>query len=201
MNRFAFPVLMLGLSFVSLFCGAAEPRSKSSADDAVQLQAAQEERIKVLAQLVEELTAQYRQGAVDFAQVFSAENKLFDAQLDSADEPPKRVALLTTQLDKANDFLKIAEARRDSGMKFLETDVLRAKSHYFGIKIKLLRERSRMKPPTIPPVLTGRRRRRRGPPCRHRLAMAGGRYNRGVRPRDRGNGSDPDAALRMDIFV
>ena len=116
MNRFVLPLLTLGLSLAPVLCWAGEPPSKEIDHDAAQLKAAQNERIKVLTQLVEVLTEQYRVGTADFPQLFSAENELCNAQLDSTDEPAKRVALLTKQLDKANDFVKIRKPgrKRDS---------------------------------------------------------------------------------------
>ena len=142
MNRIVFLLLIVGVSLASVLCWAAEPPPKDSDNDAVQLKTAQNDRIEVLTQLVKELTAQYRVGTVDFAQVSSAEIELCDAMLDSTDEPAKRVALLTKQLDKANDAAKIAQARHDAGT-VTHSDVLRAKSLCLDIKIRLLRERSR----------------------------------------------------------
>jgi hypothetical protein len=126
---------------------AAEPQAKSSGNDAAQLKAAQEERINLLTQVVEILTAQYQAGTVDLAQVSSAENELCNALLDSTDEPEKRVALLTKQLDKANKLVQITEGQRKVGIVG-EADLFRAKSQCLGVKIKLLRERNLKRPPT-----------------------------------------------------
>ena len=106
---------LLILLAIAAPAAAAEPQPKASEDDAAQLKAALDERVKVLTELVDELTAQYRVGTVDVAQVFSAENDLCNALLDSSDEPAKRVALLTKQLDKANNLVK-ANAQRKVGM-------------------------------------------------------------------------------------
>jgi len=136
---------------IAVPAAAAEPQPNKASDDIpAQIKAAQDERIAVLTRLVEVLTGQYKTGTVDAAQVFSAENELCNAMLDSSDEPEKRVALLTKHLDKANDFLKSTQARVDSGTASV-ADAFRAKSLYLDIKIKLLRERSRKRPPaTIP---------------------------------------------------
>jgi hypothetical protein len=164
MNRITFPMLMLGLSLAPIVgcetkpsanqspASAAEPQSKASHNDAAQLKAAQDERIKVLTQIVETVAEQQKTGTVDVVdQLFSAESELCDALLDSTNEPEKRVALLTKQLDKANDFVKVLQARGEAG-KVLLQDVLRAKSQYLGVKIKLLRERSKKRPPTPNPT-------------------------------------------------
>jgi len=76
-----------------------------------QLKAAQDERVKLLSQIVEILTAQSKVGSADIAQVAAAENELCNALLDSTDEPEQRIALLTKQLDKANDFVKLMHFR------------------------------------------------------------------------------------------
>ncbi|MGO9109803.1 MAG: hypothetical protein ACLP9L_11275 [Thermoguttaceae bacterium] len=138
---------LLILLAIMVPAAAAEPQPKASDNDAAQLKALQDERVKVLTQLVEVLVSQYKLGIVDLAQVASTEDELCNALLDSTDEPEKRVALLTKQLEKANDVLRITQGRRQAGAAGV-ADVYRAKSLYLDIKIKLLRERSRKKPPT-----------------------------------------------------
>lgn len=154
MKRFATAIAIIGLlSFLKITvpAAAAEPQPKASDDDAAQLKAAQDERVKVLTQLVEELTAQYRVGTADVAQVSSAERDLSNALVDSTDEPAKRVALLTKQLDKANDLLKITQSRFESGT-VTHADVSRVKALCLDIKIKLLRERNGKRPLTPIPA-------------------------------------------------
>ncbi len=124
---------------------AAERQSKASNDDAAQLKAALDERIKVLTHLVDVVTSQYQAGVVDSTQLFSAANALCRAQLDATDDPEKRIALLTKQVNKASDILKLVQARHDAGT-VTDADVLRAKSLCLGLKIKLLRERKRKSP-------------------------------------------------------
>ncbi len=149
MIRRIFLLCVVGL-LVSLatVVAAAEPPSKASNDVAAELKAAQAEQVKTLTQLVEVLTAQYKTGTVDFAQFASAEAELCNAQLDATDGLEKRIALLTRQLDRASDVLKLAEARLAAGT-VAEADVFRAKSQYLDIRIKLLREKNK-KSPTNP---------------------------------------------------
>jgi len=109
---------------------------------AAELKALQDERIKLLTQTVEVLTGQYNVGAADIAQVATAESELCNALLDSTDEPEKRIALLTKQLDRANGFVKVTQIRYQSGT-VSNADVYRAKSQCLDVKIKLLRERSK----------------------------------------------------------
>ena len=132
-------MLMLGLLLAPVLCRAAERRPKPDDDNAAQLKAAKEERVELLAGVVEILTSNYKSGSVDILQVFSAENELCAAQLDSTAEPEKRIALLTKQLDTANDFLKVVQARFDAG-NVTELDLLQAKTQRLGFKIKLLQE-------------------------------------------------------------
>ena len=139
MNRIAFAALMLGLSLAPVLCWAEEPQTRASNNDAAQLKAAEDERIEVLTRLVEVLTSRYAAGTADFPEVFSAESQLWNAQLDSTDEPQKRLALLAKQFDRASEILKLAQARFAAGT-VTETNVLRAKSLCLDVKIKLLRE-------------------------------------------------------------
>jgi len=123
---------------------AAQPAAKASGDDAGQIKAVQEERIKVLAQLVDVLSSQYRMGLAGAAEMFSAERELCNAMLESTDDPEKRVALLTKQAEKAGELLKIMQGLVKSGTA-TQADILRAKSLYLDIRLKLLREQSRKK--------------------------------------------------------
>lgn len=123
---------------------AAEPQLDANDNEAVQLKALQEERVAVLTALVSVVVMQYQGGQCDFNAVSSAHNELVAAQLDSTDDPEKRIALLTQQIEVAGGALNLAEERFSSGMT-TKADVHRAKSLLLGIRIKLLRERSKLK--------------------------------------------------------
>lgn len=151
MNRIA--ILMLGLSLAPVLCWAADPPPKASDDDAAaQLKAVQDERVKVLSEIVAGLKARKqidpRFEFEDYlSQAIFAEKELCNALLDSTDEPEKRTALLTKQLDSASDLLKLSEQVRAGGGATL-TDVNQAKSLYLAVKVKLLREHTGRRPPT-----------------------------------------------------
>ena len=90
---------------------------------------------------MEIVTSQHKVAAVDYSQVASAESDLCNALLDSTDESEKRIALLTKQLEKANDFVTVMQGRFDAG-SVSEIDLSRAKVLCLDVKIKLLRESS-----------------------------------------------------------
>jgi hypothetical protein len=146
MARFSRPLLPAGFLVCSSLLAhtlAAEPQPKAG-DDAAELKAAQQERIKVLDQAVQILTSQYQVGTAEFGQLRAAETEYYAAQLDSTDDPKERIVLLTKQLDRAGELQKVIEARFNAGTVG-QTDFLRAKSFYLESKIKLLRERGRTK--------------------------------------------------------
>ena len=152
MTRFITTIAMAGLLILlATTVYAAEPRHESNAGDAAELKALQAERVEVLTRLVDVLTSQYKVGTADVAQVFSAENDLCNALLDSTDEPAKRIALLTKQLDRTNEFLKITQGRVDAGTAG-PADVYRAQSTCLAVKIKLVRERGRKMPAAASPA-------------------------------------------------
>ena len=145
MNRITFPMLMLGLSLTTVLCGAAEPQqprfdgrvasaitsTPSSGDDAAQLKAAQDERVKVLTQLVEAGNEELKLGVARIDQVVAAENELSNAVLTSTDKPDTKIALLTKQLERATKLFKGTQALHDVGAKGgTESDLLWAKSLY-----------------------------------------------------------------------
>ena len=131
---------------------ATGPSPTSGTD--TQLKTAQDERVKLLTQVVEILTSQYKVATVDYSQVASAESDLCNAQLDSTDEPEKRIALLTKQLERANDCVKLMQGRFDAG-SVTDLDLSRAKVLCLDVKIKLLREGGSKRPST--PTATAKR--------------------------------------------
>ena len=138
---------LIFLTIVVSASSAVEPQPvKTSDNGATQLKALQDEQVKVLTQLVQGLAAQFKSGSIHVAEVCAAENELCNALYDATDEPEQRIAVLAKQAERASDLLKLTQGRFDAGT-LIYTDVCRAKSLYLGIKIKLLRERSRKSPP------------------------------------------------------
>jgi hypothetical protein len=133
---------------------AGEPQGKADDAHAAQLEALQAERIEALNKVVTLTIAGYEQGTSDIDAVLSAQNQLIEAELESADEPAKRVALLTRQLGMVDRLLKVAEAKRAAGTG-TEVAVYQGKSLQLKVKIKLLRERNRCKPSTPQSSLHG----------------------------------------------
>ena len=125
----------------------AKPQPKPKDDDAAQLTTLQDERVEVLTQLVKVTMEYCRQGKCGIEDGISAQNQLVAAQLDSTDEPAKRVALLTQQVELASTLLKMAEQRHEAGIITI-VDVYRARSCLLDVKIRLLRERTKQGPQT-----------------------------------------------------
>ena len=151
MNRITFPILTLAFSLAPVLCWAAEPKPKASDNDAAQLKALQDEQVSDLTRLVDALAVRNKGGSFDVAGLCSAENDLCNALFDSTDDPDKRIAVLAKQLETANDLLKLTQVRFNEGL-VTYVDLGRAKSLYLGLKIKLLRERGRKRPPMPAPT-------------------------------------------------
>jgi len=116
---------------------------------AAPLKAAQRERVRVLSELVRAVNEEFKVGASKLAQVAAAENELSNAVLTSTDDPERRIALLTKQLDRASNLVKEIQALHDAGAEGgTQCDLLGAKSLYLGIKVKLLQENSNAIPTT-----------------------------------------------------
>lgn len=127
----------------------AEPQPKPEDDAAAQLKSLQDERVEVLTQLVKVTMEHCRQGTCGIEDVVSGQNQLVAAQLDSTDEPERRIALLTQQVELASTLLKMAEQRHEAGLMTI-ADLYRAKSCLLDAKIRLLRERTKQRAQTPP---------------------------------------------------
>jgi hypothetical protein len=136
---------LLAFSGFFAFVDAAQ-QSGVADDEAAQITALQKERVEILQQVVKIYLHQLKTGAEPLESVAAAQNELIDAQLDATDKPEERVALLTEQLKIAENVSDYYDSRFKSGFKISAADVLRAKSHYLTVKIKLLRESSKLKP-------------------------------------------------------
>lgn len=135
-------VLVLPLVMVRLASGQEGDLLKN---DSAELKALEKERIATLTRLVDLVVARYRRGGVDFHEVAQARHELLNAKLDSAGSSEERIALLEEQLKWAKETLNVAEVRFDAG-RVTEPDVCRAKAFCLDVKIKLMRERGKLKP-------------------------------------------------------
>jgi hypothetical protein len=153
LTRFTTATGLVGFAILLAVVGrfaAGEPQQKPN-DEATELKALQNERIEVLTQLVVSAHGMYAAGIGRFGEVLAAHNLLIAAQLDSTDDPEKRVALLTQQLKVVSALVEENQERVAAGMA-MPMDVYQAKSLYLDVKIKLLRERSSHKPSTPGPL-------------------------------------------------
>jgi outer membrane protein TolC len=147
MDRLTMAILFGGMLVLPLAMvrPASGRESQLIKNDAAELKELQKERIAALTLLVKIVTNQYRTGTADFHQVAQAQHELLDAKLDSAGSAEERIALLEEQLKLANEAMKVAEGRFNAG-RVSQCDVLRAKAFCLEVKIKLVRERGKLKP-------------------------------------------------------
>jgi hypothetical protein len=144
-----YPVTMI-VACLLLFSGicvlvATAQQQGTKDDEAAQIMALQKERIAALKELVEVCVAQYKMGTLAFDSVAAAQDELLCAQLDSTDKPEERVAILEKQLKLTKGVLDFIDVRLKAAFKVTTVDLLRAKSHYLEVQIKLLQERSKLK--------------------------------------------------------
>jgi hypothetical protein len=113
------------------------------------IKALQEERIKTLRQRKEILEEMNRARGYDLAEVLRASNDLLKAELDAAESPTRRIAILGEIVKNMTLLEKIAEARQKAGTPGGEPAVyLEAKANRLKAEIAL--ERERMKAKTQP---------------------------------------------------
>jgi hypothetical protein len=114
--------------------------------DAAELKELQKERIETLTGLVDLVLRQLQSGRTDFTHVVRAQMDLVDAKLDSAENPRERMVLLEEQLKMAQSILDDVKRRADIGSPTTTgAEVLQAKALCLDIKIKLVRERVKLK--------------------------------------------------------
>jgi hypothetical protein len=140
----AVTVCCLSLFVGGAVLGATEQQQGATDTEAAQISALQKERIATLQQLVTICVAQYQSGMLPFDSVAAAQEELLAAQLESTDKPEERVALLKEHLNIVESLCNSAD-KMFKGGRVSRPDVLRAKSRYLDVKIKLLRESSRLK--------------------------------------------------------
>ncbi len=125
---------LLVLSAIAMPVGAAEQ------DLSAQIKALQNERVETLAKLAAYCKAEFALGAMRCQEVIDAETDLIRAELDAADKPDERIALLTAHVYIQTQFLKTVEYRRQTETLGL-ANVYRARSMLLNTKVRLLQER------------------------------------------------------------
>ena len=124
-----------------LFFSATErPIVAAEPDLAAQIKSLQKERVETLVKLADYCKAEFALGAMRCEAVIDAENDLIRAELEAADEPETRIALLTAHVKSQTEFLKTVEYRRQTETLGL-ANVYRARTMLLNTKILLLQER------------------------------------------------------------
>ncbi len=113
-------------------------------DLAVQIKALQNERVETLTKLVAYCRTEFAVGMRRCEAVIAAETDLVNAQMDAANKPEERIAMLTERVKSQTEFLKIVEGKRQMEAVGL-ANVYRARSLLLNTEIMLLRERSSQK--------------------------------------------------------
>ena len=147
MQRFTLTIMFSGLLSILLLATAslaAESSRDPVQDDAAEIRALQQERIAALTGVVQILLEHYRHGNVDFRTLALAQTDLLAAQFDATDDAKERIALLERQLKVASEALESAVRKVEAG-RANEVESLQAKAQVLDIKIKLLRERGKLK--------------------------------------------------------
>jgi outer membrane protein TolC len=124
----------------------AQQDSDPTTDLAAELTKLQTQRVATLKQLAELQFAMYRSGECFVHEVLTAQHDLFEAQLEMAETPAQRIALLESQVKMAKQTLDAAENLCAVG-QVSRCDPLRAKAALLGVEIKLLQELARAEPP------------------------------------------------------
>ena len=83
----------------------------------------------------------YAEGSCDFTSVFKFQLELLDAKLDTAASQQEEIAVLSSQLEFANQIHEMARQRYENGGAS-QLDVIQAKSVALRIEIELLQLKS-----------------------------------------------------------
>jgi hypothetical protein len=140
---------LLGLSAIAALVAAAQ-QEKPADNQAQQIKVLQKERIEALQTLVSICRDRYLKGGLggeaSFERFVAASEELLNAQLETAEKPKDRIALLKKHLQLAEEVLRRNEKRVAMAMGQSE-DLYRSKARYLEIKIKLLRESAQQPQP------------------------------------------------------
>jgi hypothetical protein len=115
--------------------------------EAAEIRKLQQERVLTLTQLVKLLTAQHEAAKVDITKLADAQIELLKAQLELAETPKARIELLEAQLKIQQKVVVVWEERLRAGNPESPAEVWRAKLPCIDVKIRLIRERAKLKSP------------------------------------------------------
>jgi hypothetical protein len=103
--------------------------------DEAEIKKQQKELVKVLTRLVENCEERYKTGTLPLETLLKAQAALLDAQMDAAEKPEERVALLEEHGKNETKLFKVADSRRKAA-------AYSARSHFLNTKIRMLQESS-----------------------------------------------------------
>ena len=132
-------MLMAGLLLLSLVLGQTEP-AEDTMDVSSKIRDLQAERVKLLERGMELVSMAYAEGSCDFTSVFKLQLELLDAKLDTAASKEEEIAVLSSQLEVANQTHEMARQRYENG-SVSQLDVIQAKSVALRIEIELLKRK------------------------------------------------------------
>ncbi|PQO43138.1 hypothetical protein C5Y93_25875 [Blastopirellula marina] len=157
-SGFQFAIASLVLSVVTL-SGACSPRlsepvtveeleivSEDVADVSPQLQELRKRRVEELAEACTILQRQYESGVIPLEQLLSARAQLAEAEVEAAETPQARVAVLEKLLALSKEHVQVVQGRVDSG-NTSTVDLLLAKAALTSIEIKLLQAKEELESP------------------------------------------------------
>lgn len=121
-------------------CPIASGETKE-ANQAQQLENLLKDRQATLRQLVEFVTAEYRNGTTGFDSVVRATDQLLDADLELAEDAKARIAILQKRVELMKSLFSMVEARSEIG-QVSQAQVLAAKAAMLESEIRLAREQA-----------------------------------------------------------
>ena len=111
------------------------------ANQAQQLEQLLKERQATLRQLVDVVTAEYRNGTTGFDSVVRATDQLLDADLELSANVKARIAILQKRVELMKSLFSMVEARSEIG-QVAQAQVLAAKAAMLESEIRLAREQA-----------------------------------------------------------
>ncbi|MHB8952043.1 MAG: TolC family protein [Pirellulaceae bacterium] len=133
--------MLLALMVVScLLLGQArssDPQTSDKKATSASIQKLMKERVETLQRLVKIMEQSYREGAVDFARVNSAQSALLEALVEAAQSKKERIELLKQYCSVLEGAVAIAQTKFEQGA-VNESDAVQARAGLLLGKIRLL---------------------------------------------------------------